>query len=49
MTKLEKGCPSIFRVFGQNYPCQLPKGHGGKHTFGMTWTDKESVISMRNG
>ena len=23
--------------------CQLPKGHGGKHTYGITWNDDEEL------
>lgn len=40
MTKLEN-CGSIHKESGNWYYCQLPKGHGGKHTYGLSWSDNE--------
>lgn len=30
-------CDSLTRISGNWYNCQLPKGHGGKHVFSVSW------------
>ena len=43
-------CDSIHKLDHSEYIliCQLPKGHGGKHTFGFTWVD-EPITSLNKG
>ena len=43
-------CDSFHKLPHSEYIliCQLPKEHGGKHTFGFVWVD-EPITSLTDG